>query len=307
MSKSEYSTIPNTPEPGYGDDFKLDLDEIFAWLRPLNDTARQAFNETVNTVIKQSPEFEHVRPFLHCDVRQSRAPSVFTEDNDSYQDELPRPVYQWAGAFGLCLSHLPADPGQGWRIGSHRAQSTSKRIDLMLAPPTDYWLNKRIAGHHATLSLHTESCRVILNAKHSVTTGRGGAKTFREPESYVLEHSEIVLVGDCAYTFQYTDYLFSSAFDKDVTRYMREHHEASWCMNRHISPSSVGLPTRLGQYYCSPSAFAQGTFGSINAGWTEEGRTVAIKTFKAPNKSEIRSHIKLMEYIGQHVGLNFRL
>ncbi|KAL8722595.1 MAG: hypothetical protein Q9225_000951 [Loekoesia sp. 1 TL-2023] len=193
MSEADDSTIPDTPEADSGEVIKLDENDVFAWLRPLNKSASEAFDATVNLVIKHSPDFDHI-----------------------------------------------------------------------------------------------------------LTIGRNGAKTFRQPESYVLEDGEIVLVGACAYTFQYTDYFFSPAFEQDVTRYMRTHHKPLWSMNKYISPTSVGPPMLLGSYYCSPSAFAQGTFGKISAGWTENGGAVAIKTFKKPDKSEIISHTEIMKYIGRH-------
>ncbi|KAL8790343.1 MAG: hypothetical protein Q9213_000695 [Squamulea squamosa] len=272
MSESEASTEPATPKEGSAEVIKLDESNVFAWLRPLSKTSCQAFDATVNLVIKKPAEFTHVRQFLHCDSRQDRAQSVFTDDEDDSTDR--------------------------WCIGSGRARS--KEVDLLLAPPTDRWMKIEVAGIHATLAIHPESCRISLQARHTVTISKNSTKTFRQQESYILEHDEIILIGDCAYTFQYTDYFFSPAFERDIIRYMRSHIKSLWTMNEFISPNSVGPPRLLGNYYCSPSAFAQGTFGKVSAGWTENGATIAIKTFKNPKESEIKSYIEIMEYIGTH-------
>ncbi|KAL8727617.1 MAG: hypothetical protein Q9166_005925 [cf. Caloplaca sp. 2 TL-2023] len=299
MPNSDASTVPNTPESGSEKIPTLDEGTVFAWLRPLNLPTSDAFDSTVNTVIKYPSEYNHQYRFLHCDSRQGRAQSVFTDDDDSIQPESSAPVTQWAGAFGLTFTQLPHNPAKGWDIGTNRAKSTSGEVDLLLAPQNSR-MNLGIAGNHARLALHNQSCRISLEAKHTVTIGINGAKSFRQSKRYVLEHGEIVLIGLCAYTFQYTDYFFSAAFDHDITQYMRKYCESHWSMNDYISPSSVGLPISLSNYYCSPRAFAQGTFGKISAGWSESGEVVAIKTFKKAIESEISSHIELMEYIGRH-------
>ncbi|KAI4256236.1 MAG: hypothetical protein L6R42_006341 [Xanthoria sp. 1 TBL-2021] len=230
-----------------------------------------------------------------------RSQSVFTEDEDSSNEPLPVPPYQWTGAFGLCLRNLPRNPAQGWCLGTNCARTSSNEVDLLLAPPLHYRTETQIAGHHATLSLHTQSCRIVVQARHTITVGRNGAKAYRNPESVLLEPGEIVFIGNCAYTFEYTEYFETVAFKQEITQYMRNHHDSMWSMNKYISPGSVGVPTALGNYNCSPRAFNQGTFGKISAGWNRSGGTVAIKIFKDPKKSEIQSHVELMKIIGQHV------
>lgn len=303
VTRSDTSTVPDTPKSDSGEIPTLDGDDVFAWLRPVNTLACEAFDATVNTVIKDDLDFDldHFYKFLHCDSRQNRAVSVYSEDGDSSHQQSSAPPHRWAGAFGFCLTHLPQNPAKGWRIGTNRARGTSGEVDLMLAPPNEHWRKADIAGSHARLALHPQSCRMTLEAKHTVTLGRDGAKPFRQAESRVLEDGEVVIIGACVYTFQYTDYFFSSAFGQEVAQYMRKYRDSHWSMNDYISPSSVGAPVSMGNYYCSPRAFAQGSFGKLSAGWTESGEAVAFKTFKKPVKSEIRSHVELMELIGRHV------
>lgn len=294
---SDGSTVPNTPIAESGNAIWLNEKQVFAWLRPMNENAITAFDATVNKVIKHAPKYDHFRRFLHCDSRRPRSQSVFSEDNEdpSYEQPPAYPYRRWIGGFGLRLTDVPCDPEQGWRMGTNL-----KEIDLLLAPPRRYRDQLRVAGYHATLRLHPESCRILLQARHTVKIGSKGPKAFRYPETLLLEPGEIIFIGDGAYTFEYTDYFYSEGFKPTVTQYMRNHHDSSWSINQYISPGSVGVATALGEYYCSPRAFNQGTFGKISAGWNKSGDTVAFKIFKNPKELEIRSHVKLMEYIGQH-------
>ncbi|KAI4284778.1 MAG: hypothetical protein L6R38_001178 [Xanthoria sp. 2 TBL-2021] len=205
------------------------------------------------------------------------------------------------GAFGLSLENLPRNPAQGWCLGTSCAPTSSAEVDLLLAPPLYRRTETQIAGHHATFNLHTQSCRIVVQARHTVLVGRNGPKAFRSPEFVLLQPGEIVFIGNCAYTFEYTEYFETVTFKQHVTRFMRQHHYSMWSMNKYISPGSVGHPTQLGNYFCSPRAFNQGTFGKISVGWNKNGGTVAIKTFKDPKEAEIRSHVELMKTIGQHV------
>ena len=235
---SDDSTIPNTPEADSEDAVRLDEGEVFAWLRPLSDTAQKAFDATVNTVIrnKYKPDFDHTRHFLHCDSRQDLSRSFFTEDGETSYDQPQGASYRWVGAFGLRLTYLTHNPVQGWCLGTQCNQSPVKKVDLLLAPPKSHWKKARVASHHATLQFHTESCRISIQARHTTTIGGNGTKTFRHSEFCILEHEEIVFLGDCAYTFEYTDFFRSSAFDRAVTQYTRKYQEPLWYMNKHISP-----------------------------------------------------------------------
>lgn len=303
MAKSDGSTLPNTPTSDSEDAVRLDQEKIFAWLRPLNHTAHGAFDATVNAVIKHSPKFNHFRQFLHCDARRHRSQSVFTDDEHGSHEPPLDPPYQWTGAYGLCLKNLPRNPAQGWYVGTNFARTSSNEVDLLLAPPQKSRKETQIAGHHATFILHPQSCRIVVRARHTILVGRNNPKAFRNPESVLLQPGEIVFIGNCAYTFEYTEYFETVGFKQEITRYMRQHHDSMWSMNKYISPSSVGRPTELGNYYCSPRAFNQGTFGKISVGWNKSGGTVAIKIFKDPKEPELRSHVELMKIIGQHVSM----
>ncbi|KAL8975223.1 MAG: hypothetical protein Q9197_000526 [Variospora fuerteventurae] len=258
MSHSSDSTEPNTPKVGGEDAIELDEGEVFFWLRPLNEVAGQAFNKVVNLVIKEPTEYCHHRQFLHTDFRRARDESAFTDDEDLALQETSAPLKQWTGALGLRLNNPPRDPTRGWCIGIDPVKA-----DLLLAPHTQYGRALKVAGHHATLELHKALCRVMLRAKHTVTTGQNGACTFREPESRVLEDGEIIIIGACVYKVEYTDHFYTASFTHDLTQCMRAHCDPMWAANGYLTPSSVGRPNALGKYYCSPMALAQGTFGKI--------------------------------------------
>ncbi|KAI4266016.1 MAG: hypothetical protein L6R35_007004 [Caloplaca aegaea] len=298
MSHSSDSTEPNTPKVGGEDAIELDEGEVFFWLRPLNEVAGQAFDKVVNLVIKKSTEYCHHRQFLHTDFRRARDESAFTDDEDLALQDTPAPLKKWTGALGLRLNNPPRDPTRGWCIGIDPVKA-----DLLLAPHTQYGRALKVAGHHATLELHKALCRVMLRAKHTVTTGQNGACTFREPESRVLEDGEIIIIGACVYKVEYTNHFYTASFTHDLTQCMRAYCDPMWAANGYLTSSSVGRPNALGKYYCSPMALAQGTFGKVSAGWTKSGDVVAIKMFKTPVKSQFDEHVQMMNFIGKHVSL----
>ena len=108
-------------------------------------------------------------------------------------------------------------------------------------------------------------------------------------------------IGDGVYTFEYTDYFRTVPFEESLQRHMRDYYAKSWSPNPLLSPASVADPVRIGDYLCSPSAFAQGTFGKVAAGWTREGVGIAIKHLKNPVKSQLHEHQRIMRHIGLHV------
>ena len=277
---------------------------IFARLLPLNRAACEAFDAVVDTTFKDLSKYNHFGRFLNFETKGKRAGSVFTEDEDAPDDPNLDPFskrYQWDGGYELSLKVCPHNPEKGWYIGTNRGQSEDSEIDILLAPSTTKWAKLGIAGKHARFYLHKESCRVILEARHAITIGRNGAMTFTNSASHVIEHEELISIGDCVYTFAYTDFFKSSLFETELSHFMKEHCNPRWALNKLLSPASVGEPISLGRYYCSPSSFAQGTFGKVAAGWTRNGAAVAIKHFKNPKEPEVRLHRKMMEHIGNHV------
>ena len=296
MSDTDISTIPNTPA-SFSDVTSPDVSNVFAWLRPHSLTACAAFDGVVNTVILKPAKYEHVRQFLHTDGRVDRASSVFSEEDGIAQDSPP----QWIGAYKFSLNSPPQDPSNGWMLGTNRGREDN-RIDMLLAPSGKAWTRTGISSWHARLFLHPESYRMTIEARHTVTTTKHGAHVLNNLRNGVLEHGELLEIGSCSYIFEYTDLYRAAVFEQDLCRYMKLHiRETNWSMNDYLSPCSVGMPLSMGKYYSSASAFAQGTFGKVSAGWTRDGSAVAIKTFKNPKEADIVVHTQVMDFIGRHV------
>ncbi len=296
MSDSEGSTILLSPGSVADDLVNTNEDDVFAWLRPHCDTACAAFNASVNSALKNRDKYEHIRQFLHVTERDKRARSPYTE-TDTEPENTP---LQWSGGFKLSLKAPPRDPAKGWYLGTNRGRQ-SQEVDILLAPPTKDWASKRIAGKHARLFLHEQSCRIMLEARHAVTMTKNGAAVITQLNSRVIEDNELIVIGECSYIFQYAESYSTPAFEQDLVRFMKEQSGPQWSLNKLLSPASIGVPISIGSYCCSPSAFAQGTYGKISAGWTHEGRPVAIKVFKNPRETEVIGHKQIMEHIGYHV------
>ena len=294
MTDSDGDTQPCTPESVAEQIVNSQLNDIFAWVRPHTPDACVAFDAIAGRAFKNPQKYEHVRRFLYFDNRrEQRASSTYTEDSETQELDAP----QWSGAFKLSLKTQPRDPSKGWYLGS-----SSEAADFVLAPSRKGHLSTTgIAGRHIRLYLHPESHRVVLEARHTVTVTKNAVRILRESKSQVLEHGELFMMNNHGYTFELTDLFATPEFEEELCVFMRKSQGLEWSMNKLLSPTSVGMPSSIGNYYCSPSAFAQGTFGKISAGWSQEGRAVAIKVFKNPRESDILSHQQLMRHVGNHV------
>ena len=270
------STNPLTPER-FADDTTENDDTAFALLRPITENARNAFDATVNAVIKNAPKFDHFRQFLHIDeIRVRRAVSVYTEDGS---EEATEPE-QWTGEFKFSLDAIPNDP-QSWWLGS---QCLPEQMDVLLAPG-DRHKELRIAHKHARLFLHPESYRLVLEARHSVVIGRVCTKmrTLTKMEQQVLEDGDMIIIGPlCTYTFQYTKFFLTPLYADSLSQFRKKHY-GHGALHPYLTPSSVGTPMLLGNYFCSPTAFAKGTFGVVSVGWAVRERLLqssALKTLR---------------------------
>lgn len=296
MSDSEGSTILLSPGLSADGIVNPNEDDVFAWLRPHSDTAREAFSASVNSALKYGDKYEHVRQFLCVTERDNVARSPFTEDDAEPGNE----PLQWSGAFMLSLKVRPRDPAKGWYLGTNRRRQPQE-VDILLAPPTETWANKRIASKHARLFFHEQSCRMMLEARHTVTITKNGAAIITQSRSHVIEDGELIEIGACSYIFEYTKLHSTPTFQQDLVQFMKAYNGAQWSLNKLLSPASVSQPISIGSYCCSPSAFAQGSYGRIRAGWTQDGCPVAIKVFKEPRETNIIGHKQLMDHIGYHV------
>lgn len=305
MSESEESTIPNTPSSFSEDVLSESEEQVFAWLRPSDPSACKAFDAALNAIITSPRDYEHTRQFIHADRRSIRATSVFTNDSTLDQHEEPQSEGpRWIGSFKFSLKTLPRKPIEGWYLGTDGHGSKTGEVDMLLAPYTQKWRKLRIAGKHARVFFHEESCRVMVEARHTVTISTAtGAETLTRSKSRVLENGSMLSIGDCLYVFEYTEYSKTPSFQIDLSRFIEEHHASRWSIHKLLPPISTGETMVLGEYMCSRGAFAQGTFGQVSAGWARDGRAVAIKRFKRPEEPELKAHQKVMFCLGYHVSV----
>ena len=275
----------------------MNKEGVFAWLRPFNDEACNAFHATVDTVLHNIIEFAHFRQFLYLEGKNvMRAGSVFTEDENAAEEPGDTSKNErWSGAFRFHLDSTGND-SLSWRLGS---ECSPEKIDILLAPGNS-WKRLKVAYSHARLYVHRGSYRMMLEARHTVTIGRNCLKPVTNRNSHVVEHGEIVIIGACTFTFEYTDFARTPTFEMSLQRTLNA-SSGSEPLNHYLSPTSVGVPVSIGDYNCSPSAFAQGTFGTVSAGWTRDGTAVAIKRIRNPRKAEVLSHREIMEFVGNHV------
>lgn len=275
--------------------------KIFGHLHPVNPAACEAFDAVVNATIEEPIKLSNVSRYLNYNRTKDEARSIFLED-ERKPDELQfSKASYWTGSFTLNLENLPKDPSKGWYLGVDGEQSLEEGTDILLAPPTGDWSKLKIAGRHARLYLHKESCRIVLEARHRVTIAGNRAKTVKDLDMHVIKQEDIISIGNFVYTFEYTDYFTSTQFKEELCSFMETHREPRWSVNKNILPASVGTPMMLGDYLCSARCFAQGTFGKVSAGWTRKGTAVAIKTFKRPKEDDMKMHQDIMSRIGCHV------
>lgn len=284
------------PSVGSTADEPVNCNDVFAWLRPHSDTAREAFDASVNSAYDNPDESEHIRQFMYITGQGKRARSPFSDDSTEPDNDL----LQWSGAFKLSLNVRPHDPKKGWYLGtSYKRQPLE--VDLLLAPPTKTWNEKGIASKHARLFFNEQSYRMMLEARHTVTVTKSGVTVITQSQSRVIEDGELIQIGPCSYVFEYTELHSTSVFELNLIQFMKEQSGGQWSLNKLLSPGTVGSPIVFGKYHCSSNAFAEGTFGKVSAGWEQDGRPVAIKVFKQPNKDELVRHREIMNYIGYHV------
>ena len=274
-----------------------DREGVFAWLRPLNPAACEGYHAVVNTTIKE--RFQHIRKFLHVEPESGRATSVFTEDEGADNESLEEA--QRIGEFRFCLETLPHDASKGWLLGTGRGGDADRDLDILLASSEEKWTKLRIAARHARLFFHEESGRFVIQAHHHLTLSRDGMQHLERGALNVLEHGEVIGIGNCSYSFGFTNHFSSRTFAESLSAFMKAHRQPDWSLNRHLSPALTGTPVALGNYYCSQGGVDRGAFGKVAAGWSRKGAAVAIKHFWAPRKAAIESHIGLMRNIGAHV------
>lgn len=279
-------------------------DNVFGWLRPMNEFARHAFHLVVDKMIQCPGTQVHERKFIHVDGRETvRSASVSGSDDESDQEGTKQ--VQIVGAFKFSTAIHPKDPAKGWYIGTGRGKP---EVDVVIGPPDSQWSSNKILGNHARLYIHHESCLTTVEALHSMevsgSTGLNHIDQRTGDSSRVLEHGHQVEFGRCTYLYLRGDAMTSGNFQTSLPGFMQIHHGHQWEAHPILSAPSTGSHLTFDGYTCLPGAFAGGTFGEVTAGWANNGSAVAIKRFKEPNGQQFSQHLKIMGLIGKHVSLS---
>ena len=275
--------------------------DVFAWLRPLNELACQAFHLVVESIIKNPNTHLHERKFIQVRGKAMlRSVSFSGSDDQGDQEEADRS--QIVGAFKFSTAVLPRDPALGWFIGTGFKKP---EIDVVIGPSDPEWNKNKILGKHARVYVHKESCQTTVEALHSMeVTGITGLKHIGQKSSAsvkVLEHRHLVQFGRCTYVFEQGAAIVNGNFHKSLKQFMRLQHGRQWNAHPILSAPSTAAYHNLDEFTYMPGAFAGGTFGEVTVGWAQDGSAVAVKRFKQPNKRKVDRHVDIMKLIGEHV------
>lgn len=179
-------------------------------------------------------------------------------------------------------------------------------MDFLLSGPKKV---ADIAGMHAMIFPHKQTCRLVLGVRHktvllasdgsrtSVSLSRSSACAVQE-----LAWEDEIRIGDCAYLFTYEDHATGEEHQHQLEKFMKECHGVGWeGLQRLLGPSPDAMPIRLHKYSWTLGAFAKGTFGQVAAGTGSEGNAVAVKRIYNPVEAELSALRKMMAYLGRHV------
>ena len=272
---------------------------VFAWLKPFNRLAREAFSATVEATITKAPEYDHHKQFLYYQSSSEDEESADSEIVNN-EEELSNSAgnlkeIKWSGAFKFSLNTLPRNPAQGWRLGS------SKESDILLIPPLAKPENYGLYSNHARLYLDERLPRLVLEARHTVLLSMPETAKITKLQSRLLESGEQIAIGNCVYGFRMTVYNESVEFKRRLDKFKEDHYGFALETYKLLSPAAMANPIRFRNYSFTPSAIAEGTFGRVASAWDNKGKLYAIKHFKQSRPSKLRRHQEMMSLIGQHV------
>ena len=221
FESSTISCIPDSWEQ------ESDTDNVFAWLRPMNDFARVAFHQLVESMIEYPDSRISERRFIHLDGKEPMdTSSISSSDDQAEQGATKQP--KWVGAFKFSTAVYPRDPTKGWFIGTGRG---TLKVDIMIGPPDLTPKIYKIRGNHARLFIHDESCQPTVEALHSMqVSGATGTMYISQSSavpSKVLEDGHRVEFGRCAYLFSRGNAWMNGMFKASLPKFMKAHHGKS--------------------------------------------------------------------------------
>ena len=267
--------------------------QIFAKLRPANLSARIAYEASVKLAVDDPTRFGYVNRFVHPDSGYDAAGGDMEGEGDASD----------TGYFKFSLSVLPKNPTDGWYLGTGQETSDYAQIDVLLGPPTAELKRLGLKGKHARLFFHKDSCRIIIEAKATVTIGKDGATTIRDSEHHVLEHNEMIKVGHCLYVFEHTPFYVSPMFFTSISQFprlMRRLHGDQWNHFGGLLPDNTE-PSIVGNYYKYLIPTVEGTPETSTKGFTRQGEVVAIKKRQNRDQLSITAYMALMSRLEKQV------
>lgn len=295
---SPCDTIPNTPLPIE----EQEISQVLAYLTPFNHEARLAFDHAVDAIEGDPELFSYARRNMDINViRQESvsAASVFTDSDTAEADIAPDiPLYRYKGRYHFRLSNPPRNYKRGWALGDGRSLGASQ-VDILLSGPKKV---SNIAGIHAVIFPHEQSCCLVLRARHKTTVHNVVLSQSGESSQRRLAWVDEIRVGSCVYTFVHKAFTQTEEYQEQLEMYMKKTHGPNWqSLSPLLDPSSDLPQITLNAYSWPLGAFAKGTFGQVTAGTQDDGKPVAVKRLNKPKAAELSAHRKLMAYIGRHV------
>ncbi|KAL8718491.1 MAG: hypothetical protein Q9225_004377 [Loekoesia sp. 1 TL-2023] len=279
--------------------FSTPQDTDFANLIPHNTAAKKAFNELINLITPHKAKYSHAIQFIRgLHLEQAPAVAVFSDDEDAdeaTEDASDQPPF-WIGSFGLTLDIAPRGSFV-WVAGV--GNISCGEYDMLLAPPTKEWRAQGIYGRCFQLSFHENSFKVLLTARRTVEIN---AEAITKDDLHVVEHGNLITVGECVYIFKFTEYSRDPSYRDDFYTCMEENLGRNYpgCLTAPRAPSAIDS-INIGAYACAARAFATGAGNVVKAGWNKRtGDVVAIKDFKDSPICNLNSHQKIMRSIGRH-------
>ena len=299
--QSLYDTVPNTPLPVEGQD---EIFQSFAYLTPFNHHARLAFDHAVDAIKSNPDSFSYalrnmdIEPFRQ---ESASATSVFTDSDTAEADIGPTvPVYRFQGRYHFKLSNPPRNSKKGWALGDGRG-SAAQQVDILLSGPKKV---PDIAGIHAIIFPHDESCCLVLQARHMTVVHNVPLSQSIGSSQRQLAWEDEIRIGNCVYRFKHDNIAETDEHQKRLEVYMKKIHGPNWeSLLPLLRPSSEIPQMTLHAYSWPLGAFAKGTFGVVAAGFRNDGKPVAVKRFNKPKETELSAHRRMMAYIGKHVSV----
>ena len=224
---------------------------------------------------------------------------MFTDSDTAGPDTAcDIPNYRYQGAYHFQLSNFPRDSKPGWTLGDGRGTAASL-VDILLCGPKKV---REIAGIHATIFPHEQSCRLVLRARHKTVVRNVTLSQSTGPLQRELAKVDEIRIGDCVYTFKHGEFAESEEGQKQLEMHMKKTHGPNWeRLSAVLGPNSDLPQITLHAYSWPLGAFAKGTFGQVTAGTRNDGKPVAVKRLNKPKESELSAHRKIMACIGKHV------